>query len=122
VLARLDAVDAQLAALDHRLEQVAATEPWSDPVRWLCSFRGISTRTALGLLAEIGDSRRFASGRELMGFLGLTPSESLPFQFVPRRIDPGGAGLDETDRLDTSLVVTRLSPTALLVAASAVGA
>lgn len=44
-------------------------------MRWLSSFRGISTRTALGLLAEIGDFRRFASPRELMGFLGLTPSE-----------------------------------------------
>ena len=75
LLCHLDAVDAQLAALDHRLDQLAATEPWSDPVRWLCSFRGISTRTALGLLAEIGDFRRFASARELMGFLGLTPSE-----------------------------------------------
>lgn len=75
LLCHLDALDAQLAALDHRLDEVAATEPWSDPVRWLCSFRGISTRTALGLLAEIGDFRRFASARELMGFLGLTPSE-----------------------------------------------
>jgi Transposase IS116/IS110/IS902 family len=31
--------------------------------------------TALGLLAELGDLRRFASARELMSFLGLTPSE-----------------------------------------------
>ncbi|MCA1680728.1 MAG: IS110 family transposase [Actinobacteria bacterium] len=75
LLCHLDALDAQLAALDHRIDEVAATEPWSDPVRWLCAFRGISTRTALGLLAEIGDFRRFASPRELMGFLGLTPSE-----------------------------------------------
>ena len=75
LIAHLDAVDAQIAALDARLEQVARTEPWCDPVRWLCSFRGISTRTALGLLAEIGDFRRFASARELMGFLGITPSE-----------------------------------------------
>ena len=36
---------------------------------------GIATRTALGLLAEIGDFRRFASPRELMSYLGLTPSE-----------------------------------------------
>ena len=70
LIAHLDALDAQLAALGARLEQVARSEPWSDPVRWLCSFRGISTHTALGLLAEIGDFRRFASARELMGFLG----------------------------------------------------
>jgi transposase len=41
----------------------------------LCSFRGIATRTAPGLLAEIGDFRRFPHSRELMSYLGLTPSE-----------------------------------------------
>ncbi len=73
--AHLAGLDAQIAALDQQLERVAATEPWVDPVRWLCSFRGIATRTALGLLAEIGDFRRFAHPRELMSYLGLTPSE-----------------------------------------------
>jgi transposase len=73
--AHLDAVDAQLQAIDHELEQVATTEPWADAVRWLCSFRGIGLRTALGLLAEIGDFRRFAHPREPMSYLGLTPSE-----------------------------------------------
>ena len=66
---------AQIAALDAELERIAKTEPWSDPVAWLCCFRGIKTLTALGLLAEIGDFRRFGSARELMSFLGLTPSE-----------------------------------------------
>ncbi len=75
MLCHLVALDAQIAAVDEQLEQVAATEPWVDPVRWLCSFRGIATRTALGLLAEIGDFHRFASPRELMSYLGLTPSE-----------------------------------------------
>ena|SRR5215218_2380259 len=65
----------QLAALEREIAAIARTEPWSDPVRWLCAFRGIAELTALGLLAEIGDFRRFHSARELMGFLGLTPSE-----------------------------------------------
>jgi transposase len=75
MLSHLDGLDAQLAAVDRQLEAVAKSEPWSDPVRWLCCFRGIATLTALGLLAEIGDFRRFASARELMSFLGLTVSE-----------------------------------------------
>ncbi len=75
MLLHLGAIDAQIAAVDRHLDQVATTEPWSDPVRWLCCFRGISTLTALGLLAEIGDFRRFANARELMSFLGLTVSE-----------------------------------------------
>jgi transposase len=73
--AHLDSLDAQLAALDAELEQIARTEPWADPVRWLCAFRGIAFRTALGLLAEIGDWRRFRDPRELASYLGLVPSE-----------------------------------------------
>jgi transposase len=75
MLCHLDTLDAQLAAVDHQLEQVAASHPWCDPVRWLTCFRGIATLTALGLLAEIGDFRRFATARELMSFLGLTVAE-----------------------------------------------
>ena len=75
MLAHLGGLDAQLAALDHELAQIAQTDPWADPVAWLCSFRGIATHTALGLLAEIGDFRRFAHPRELMSYLGLVPSE-----------------------------------------------
>ena len=75
MLCHLDGLDAQLAALEHELSAIATREPWSDPVRWLTSFRGIGVRTALGLLAEIGDFRRFGTARELMSFLGLTVSE-----------------------------------------------
>src|SRR5918997_2728754 len=75
MLAHLDGLDAQLAALEHELAQIAEQEPWSDPVRWLVSFRGIGLRTALGRLAEICDFRRFGSPRDLMSYLGLTVSE-----------------------------------------------
>lgn len=75
MLLHLDAIDAQIAAVDRQLDEIARSEPWCDPVRWLTCFRGIATLTALGLLAEIGDFRRFASPRELMSFLGLTVSE-----------------------------------------------
>jgi transposase len=75
MLCHLDAIDAQIAAIDHELEQLARSEPWAPGVKVLCAFRGISTRTALGLLAEIGDFRRFGSARELMSYLGLVPSE-----------------------------------------------
>jgi transposase len=74
-LLHLDSLHAQLAALEHEIAQIARSEPWADSVRWLCAFRGIAELTALSLLAEIGDFRRFHSARELMAFLGLVPSE-----------------------------------------------
>ena len=39
------------------------------------SLRGVSTITAVTVLAELGDLTRFDSPRELMGFVGLVPGE-----------------------------------------------
>ena len=39
-------------------------------------MRGIDLIAAVGVLAEIGDLSRFQNPRELMGYLGLVPSES----------------------------------------------
>jgi transposase len=75
MLIHLDGLDRQLDALDRDLEAVAEQQPWREPAARLCAFRGISTRTALGLIAEIGDFRRFAHPRELASYLGITPSE-----------------------------------------------
>jgi transposase len=71
----LDSLDRQLAALDARLEEIARSERWRDQVAVLVGFRGIATRTALGLIAEIGDFARFSHPRELCSWLGIVPSE-----------------------------------------------
>src|SRR6202008_2041870 len=44
-------------------------------VAGLRSLRGIDSVSAIGLIAEIGDIHRFKSARDLMGYLGLVPSE-----------------------------------------------
>jgi transposase len=75
MLIYLDAIDCQLTALDARLEQIAGDERWAWQVDRLRAFRGISTLTALGLIAEIGDFARFSHPRELASWLGITPSE-----------------------------------------------
>ncbi len=63
------------AELDRRIEAIARTEPYAKPVAKLCCLRGISTLSAMVLLAEIGDFRRFDSPRQLMAFVGLVPRE-----------------------------------------------
>ena len=75
MLVHLDGIDRQLAALDARLEQIARDQRWAWQVERLRAFRGISTLTALGLIAEIGDFARFSHPRELASWLGITPSE-----------------------------------------------
>jgi hypothetical protein len=51
---------------------------WSlaEMVRALHAMRGIDLISAVTVLAEIGDLSRFRNPRELMGYLGLVPSES----------------------------------------------
>ena len=75
LLIHLDGIERQLATLDARLAEIAGSERWAGQVEILTRFRGISTLTALGLIAEIGDFARFSHPRELASWLGITPSE-----------------------------------------------
>ena len=63
----------------NRLEAAirVAVPEWSlaEAVMALQALRGIDLIAAVTVLAEIGDVSRFASPRELMGYLGLVPSE-----------------------------------------------
>ena len=75
MLIHLDGLDRQIAALDGDLARIAQGDRWRDQVAVLVRFRGVSTRTALGLIAEIGDFARFSHPRELCSWLGIVPSE-----------------------------------------------
>ena len=74
-LLAIDHTEARLLELDARLGEIAAHEPYREPVGWLRCFRGIDTLTAMLILAELHDFRRFASAPALMAYLGLVPSE-----------------------------------------------
>jgi transposase len=65
----------RVRALDARLAEIAATDPYREPVARLRCFRGIDTVTAVALIAELHDVRRFPTAPQLMAFLGLVPSE-----------------------------------------------
>jgi transposase len=52
-------LDARLAEIDRVIEQVASTRPYHAAVAALRRFRGIDTVTALTLVAELYDFRRF---------------------------------------------------------------
>jgi transposase len=65
----------RVIAIEEKLGQIAVEEPYREPVAHLRCFRGIDTVTAMTLVAELHDIRRFKSPRELMAYLGLVPSE-----------------------------------------------
>lgn len=65
----------RLRRLDEHLGLVTEQDPYRAPVGWLRCFRGIDTVTALTVVAELHDFRRFQTARALMAYLGLVPSE-----------------------------------------------
>lgn len=69
-------VDARIEALDRRLEALAQEPPYRAAVGALRCFRGIDTRTALGLVTELHSIQHFDRPRRLMAFVGLVPSEA----------------------------------------------
>jgi transposase len=71
----IDQLEARLIELDARLAEIAQAAPYREPVGWLRCFRGIDTLTAILILAELHDFRRFHSPRALMAYLGLVPGE-----------------------------------------------
>jgi transposase len=71
----IDQVEARLRELDDRLMEIAQIEPYREPVAWLRCFRGIDTLTAMLIMAELHDFRRFLAPRALMAYLGLVPGE-----------------------------------------------
>ena len=62
--------------MKEKIEEIALRESYQEKVASLKCFRGIETFTALSLVMEIGDFRRFVKAEEFMAFLGLVPSEN----------------------------------------------
>jgi transposase len=74
----IQAVEQAIARRDRLEQQMIALVPsWSlqPVVAALQALRGLAAVGAITLAAEIGDFRRFANPRQLMGWLGLVPRE-----------------------------------------------
>jgi transposase len=67
--------DERVARLTDALREQAQTWRLKPLVSGLMTLRGIDFVAAVTLVAEIGDFKRFARAVEVMGFLGLIPSE-----------------------------------------------
>ena len=74
-LGHLEYLQSRIKHLDEQIEELARSEIYASSVKKLRAFKGIGTLTAMVLLAEITDFRRFPTPRALMAFLGLIPSE-----------------------------------------------
>lgn len=71
----IDETEGRVDRLTDQLRQLVPTWRWAAVVEALQALRGVSFVTAAGLVAEVGDLRRFQHPRDLMAYLGLVPSE-----------------------------------------------
>jgi transposase len=71
----LEYLETQIRSLDAEIERHARHPRYQPAIEALQCLRGVQTLTAMTLVSEIGDIRRFPSPRALMGWVGLVPSE-----------------------------------------------
>src|SRR5918994_3007069 len=100
-LRELDRLGEDLAALDRDIGAAVVDHP---AVRRLLTIAGVNITVAAGLVAAIGDIRRFASPQKLVSYFGLNP-----------RVRQSGLGLAQHGRISK---IGRAHARALLVEAA----
>ncbi len=83
-LATYDSLTDKIDRMDKRIEEFAMQEKYAENVKKLICFLGIKIHTALSLIVETGDFRRFKKGNMYACFLGLTPGEDSSSDSVNR--------------------------------------
>ena len=61
--------------LDKRIEELSSEDNYAENVHKLTCFLGIKTQTALSIITETGDFKRFATAQQYASYLGLVPGE-----------------------------------------------
>jgi transposase len=67
--------EGRVASLDEEMTKAVQTWSLQPVVMALTALRGVNLLSAMTLVAELGDLTRFDSPNQLMGYLGLVPSE-----------------------------------------------
>ena len=83
----LETYEAQVNRIERflvRIEELAHGERYVEKVGKLNSFLGVTTPTALAVVAETGDFSRFGKATNLASFYGLTPGEHSSGESVHR--------------------------------------
>ncbi|EKQ36267.1 transposase [Leptospira interrogans str. 2002000621] len=72
---RVRVQEENLKAMDQKIQEIAKSEAFRERVGILRCFRGVDYLTAMFLLSEVNDFRRFKTAGSFMSFLGLVPGE-----------------------------------------------
>ena len=70
LLSQMEQVSHQIAAVDVEIEKIAEDKKYKNKVDALVVYRGIDTLTAMVLITELGDIKRFAHPSKLVSYVG----------------------------------------------------
>ena len=70
LLTQMDQVINQIAAVDTEIEKISNGEKYKKKVEALVVYRGIDTLTAMVLITELGDIKRFGHPSKLVSYVG----------------------------------------------------
>jgi transposase len=71
----LDEQSERLKKFQDKIEELAAREPYQKRVRYLMALKGIKALSAMTIIAEAFDLRRFTDAPAFMAAIGVVPSE-----------------------------------------------
>jgi len=61
--------------LEQRIEELASADRYQEKVKMLSCLLGVKTYTALSVIVETGDFKRFEKASKYAAYLGLVPGE-----------------------------------------------
>jgi transposase len=73
-LATLAHLAGQIAEMDAEVQRLSTTAPWADQATYVMQLPGFSVLLTMTVLAAIGDVKRFAHAKKLVGYAGLGAS------------------------------------------------
>ncbi len=75
LLMTLRQMQSQIAAYDNEIARIAEGPQYKRAVKALSCFRGLDTRSAMSVITEIGDVRRFPHPRKMASYAGMDVAE-----------------------------------------------
>ena len=70
-----DYLESKIERIEQRIEELASEGEYREKVHKLECFLGIKTQTALSVITETGDFKRFPNAQHYASYLGLVPGE-----------------------------------------------
>jgi transposase len=75
LFSQLDSIESHLEGYEKKIQKLSETKKYKERVKSLSCFRGISILSAMAILTEIGDIKRFSHPGKIVSYCGMDIAE-----------------------------------------------